>query len=127
MLGMSSIGRGDGQIGRAGSSRGAGGDDDKARKRRFDATRLQGLYRYTKYGLTPPLTFSKREARANRCGGSSASASTSRSCSLYRAKSASSAFATASSSSIPPRTDGGGRGRPSAGDREQDHRAEGLC
>jgi hypothetical protein len=54
-----SIGRGGGQIGRARSSRGAEGDDDEARKRRFDATRLRGSYRYTKYGLTPPPAFNK--------------------------------------------------------------------
>jgi hypothetical protein len=71
----SSIGREGGQIGHAGSSCGARGDVDEAQKRRFDVARLRGLYRDTKYGLTPPPAFNKREAKAKHGGGSPASAS----------------------------------------------------
>jgi hypothetical protein len=127
MSGSSSIGRGGGQIGRAGSSRGAGGDDDKARKRRSDTAMLRGSYRYMKYGLTPPLAFSKREARTNRGGGSPASASASTSHSRYHAGSLASASTAALSTAAPPRMRmEGGRGRLGAGDRGEDHRARGL-
>jgi hypothetical protein len=75
MSGNLLIGRGGGHIGQASSSHGRdGGDDEEAKKRRSDATRLRGSYRYTKYGLTPPPAFNKWEARANRGRCSPASA-----------------------------------------------------
>jgi hypothetical protein len=48
-----------GRIGRAGTSPGAGGDDNETWERRSDAAHLSGPYRYTKYELTPPPTFNK--------------------------------------------------------------------
>jgi hypothetical protein len=54
----SSIGCGGGHVGRVGSSRG-GGDDEEAKKRPSNATRLRGSYRYTKYDLTLPPAFNK--------------------------------------------------------------------
>jgi hypothetical protein len=49
----------EGQIGRGGSSSGRGGSDEKpeAVKKRPDAARLHGSYRYAKYDLAPPLAF----------------------------------------------------------------------
>jgi hypothetical protein len=71
----SSIGRGGGHIGRAGSSCGGGNnDDEEVKKRRSDTARPRGSYRYTKYGLTSSPAFNKWEAQANRSRGSPASA-----------------------------------------------------
>jgi hypothetical protein len=79
MAGSHSIGLLGGQIGRAGTSRGIEGDDDEVRKWHSDVARLCGSYQYNKYGLTPPPTFNKREAKSNRgLVASSLSASTSR-------------------------------------------------
>jgi hypothetical protein len=78
-----SIGRVGVQIGRARRSRNVRGDNDEARKRRSDAARLRGSYRYTKYDLTLPPAFSKHEANADRGGGSPASPLASTSCSCY--------------------------------------------
>jgi hypothetical protein len=41
-------------------SRGDAHDDDEARRRRSDAMRLHGSYRYMKYGPTLPPAFSYR-------------------------------------------------------------------
>jgi hypothetical protein len=91
MTSKHSIGLWGGQIGHTGTYRGGGGDDEEAQKRHFDATCLRGSYQYAKYGLTPPPTLNKREARANQGGGTPASASTSRS--RYHASSFASASA----------------------------------
>jgi hypothetical protein len=86
-----------------GSFRSAEGDDDDAWKRRSNATRLQGSYYYMKYSLNPPPGFNKWEARANRSGGSLASASASTSRSRYHAGSSAFAYTTTSLSLAPPR------------------------
>jgi hypothetical protein len=123
----SSIERGGGQIGRTGSSHGAEGDDDEARKRRSDTAWLRGSYHYTKYSLTPSPAFSKCEAKAN-CGGSSlSSALASTSCSHYHAGSSASASAATSSALAHPRVRMDvDAPLPATGDRREDHRFGGL-
>ncbi|KAM0881035.1 hypothetical protein ACQ4PT_033202 [Festuca glaucescens] len=82
--GRGSYGRGGGQIGRGGSGIERGGSSSQrtgkkteAEKVRFDAARLRGLYRYSRYVVAPLPAFSKCELAAYRRRGSSSSAAAS--------------------------------------------------